>query len=407
MYLAIRWRAARLDAADWVALSMAGGPSSTTRSSSRRADLGHALQPNNVALALAAYVLHRLCDPAERLLLTQSWARTVARFTSTRLVTLPVAVVVLLALGLQPSIGLDDTAQRFHRTIPKPAELPIASGYTTFDAFTPDATPQVDGDMISDVGIVLDAAAGPDGHVFDFTNSPLLFNFLIDRRPEYRFFDVAMAIRQQDQQALIDEFESSPPDAIVWSSLYAGLPAWDGIWNQVRHYDVADWILDRYEPYASVQGYGVWVPKGRAATLPDPADLPTAMPATRDGLYDAMGCDWGTTPNYFSPRPTRSERARAVTISDGTTVGCALPDERGGRELARGRRTGALATGEGRARAPARRSRERDELRDPARARRVRSTCRSMRAGSGGSSETSCSSRRRAGTPGIELRLIA
>ena len=105
-----------------------------------RADLGHALQPNNVALALAAYVLHRLCDPAERLLLTQSWARTVARFTSTRLVTLPVAVVVLLALGLQPSIGLDDTAQRFHRTIPKPAELD-ASGYTTFDAFTPDATP--------------------------------------------------------------------------------------------------------------------------------------------------------------------------------------------------------------------------------------------------------------------------
>ena len=231
---------------------------------------------------------------------------------------------MLLALGLQPSIGLDDTAQRFHRTIPKPAELPRV-GYTTFDLFTPDASPQVDGDMISDVGIVLDAAAGPDGHVFDFTNSPLLFNFLIDRRPEYRLFDVAMAIQQRDQQALIDEFESSPPDAIVWSSLYAGLPAWDGIWNQVRHYDVADWILDRYEPYASVQGYGIWVPKGRAATLPDPADLPTAMPVTRAGLYDAMGCDWGTTPNYFSPRPTRSERARAVTISDGTTGRVPLP----------------------------------------------------------------------------------
>ena len=89
------------------------------------ADLGHALQPNNVTLALAAYVLHRLCDPAERVLLTQSWARRSHALTSTRLVTLPVAVVVLLALGLQPSIGLDDTAQRFHRTIPKPAELPV------------------------------------------------------------------------------------------------------------------------------------------------------------------------------------------------------------------------------------------------------------------------------------------
>ena len=162
VYLAIRWRAARLDTADWVALSMAGWTVAYYPKFLGHADLGHTLQPNNVALALAAYVLHRLCDPAERLLLTQSSARAVARFTSTRLVTLPVAVVVLLALGLQPSIGLEDTAQRFHRTIPKPAELPRV-GYTTFDAFTPDATPQVDGDMISDVGIVLDAAGGPDG----------------------------------------------------------------------------------------------------------------------------------------------------------------------------------------------------------------------------------------------------
>ena len=78
----------------------------------------------------------------------------------------------------------------------------------------------------------------------------------------------------------------------------------------------------------SVQGYGVWVPKGVPQRFRIPADLPTAVPATRAGLYDTMGCDWGTTPNYFSPRPTRSEQARAVTISDGTTGRVPLPAKR-------------------------------------------------------------------------------
>ena len=77
----------------------------------------------------------------------------------------------------------------------------------------------------------------------------MLFHYLLDRRPSTRYFHVSMAIRKHTQADLIKELERRPPKLVVFSSSPAfGLPSWDGISNQVRHYDVSQYILDHYRP---------------------------------------------------------------------------------------------------------------------------------------------------------------
>ena len=176
-----------------------------------------------------------------------AWRDTARRGFS----TLPFVVVMLLSLGVRTRDFVDETAQRFHRTVPKQAAV-ARFGYTTFDECTPSEAGATDGDMIQDLDALLNAAgAGPGAEVFDFTNSPLLFHYLLDRRPATRYFHVSMAIRSQDQRDLVEELRLDPPPVIVYSSLYAGQPGWDRIGSEERHYEVANWILDHYEPYAN------------------------------------------------------------------------------------------------------------------------------------------------------------
>lgn len=314
LYLTARWRVRGFNPVDWTAAVLTAWTIMYYVKFLARADLGHGLHSNHMTLMLACYLIHRVLDPAERALLRTQAGRAVAKVASTRVLSMALAIAAVPLMGMQLTVAAANLDSRFHREVPQEVEVPRL-GYT--DPSDEDRIlPAVDGDFLGDIGTLLDAAAGPDGAVFDFTNSPLLVHYLLDRPPPTRYYNISLAIRSRDQLALIEDLEESPPAVVVWSSTGGGLPMWDGLANWTRHYEVADWILDRYEPWAEVRGYALWVPRGTGADLSDPALLDLVEePDTEDLYYESGACDWGLAPTYFSPRPAQADLARAVELT--------------------------------------------------------------------------------------------
>src|SRR5207302_144912 len=90
--------------------------------------------------------------------------------------------------------------------------------------------------------------------VFDFSNDPGLYYYLLGRGPRTKYYHVSMAIPEAAQDDLIAELRSNRPKLVVFTDDRYGLPGWDGIPNMVRHYDVSQYILDNYRPLVSIRG---------------------------------------------------------------------------------------------------------------------------------------------------------
>ena len=89
--------------------------------------------------------------------------------------------------------------------------------------------------------------------IFDFTNQPGLYHFLLDRKPASRFFHVSMAIRPATQQEVISDLKRTRPPLIVYRSDTGGLGGWDGIPSVVRHHEIS-----RFVSTATAPGRGLW-----------------------------------------------------------------------------------------------------------------------------------------------------
>ncbi len=194
---------------------------------------------------------------------------------------------------------------RLHAEVmaPPPSQAPML-GYTV--AGSTDVT------EIVDVEKVLATYAPGDEPVFDFANEPGILYYLLGRRPGTRFYHVSMAIPANAQQELVSELQKSRPPVVVFTDTSFGLPTWDGAINPVRHYDVSEYLLDHYAPFADIQGQLLLIRDDLAAHRPR---LPVlAVPPRTTNLYFAgPSCNWGDVPNFLDP-PSRSERQAAVTI---------------------------------------------------------------------------------------------
>lgn len=170
-----------------------------------------------------------------------------------------------------------------------------------------------DGDLTQHVVDRIDravtAAGGRTHGFFDFTNSPGLFHYVLGIPSVSPFFDIAMAIPVDTQRQVISDLERASPEVVAWSApeSFVGLPSWDGVPNQVRHYLVAEWILDRYVPYVKVAGYGIWVRRSARSSLPDPSTL-DPDPDTDEIDTQTPECDWGRAARYLDQVPTASSR---------------------------------------------------------------------------------------------------
>ena len=168
----------------------------------------------------------------------------------------------------------------------------------------------VDAGLLRDLDSSIRAYAGDDGPVFDMTNSLGYLYYLLGRLPGTRFIDVSMAIPDYAQRLLIDELKTVRPPVVIYDADSIGMPIWDGITSDVRHYEVSEYVLRGWTPVLRTHGVLVMARNDLVATRPVPTL--TTPPQTNDLYFTGPTCDWGATPNYL-PIPD-SDRATTLPV---------------------------------------------------------------------------------------------
>ena len=268
-----------------------------------RADFPHLYQVFAVAVPLVAYALYRLLSLLEE--------RPIRLGASHAVPCRWVTAIALIAVAVFSPTSVIDAAGAIPGRVSSQAHFDPVSPRLGF--LSPRATSI---EAIEDVGRILDAYLGPDARVFDFSNNPFLFYYLLDRRPTNRYFHVSMAAREHTQSDLVEDLERRKPPLIVFSSSAAwGLPAWDGISNQVRHYKVSAYLLDRYRPLLSSHSFVFMARKDVDLRRQPGLEAQLHERPVTEGLYDEpIPCDWGYAPNFLGPTPDERDAAQAVEV---------------------------------------------------------------------------------------------
>jgi hypothetical protein len=170
-------------------------------------------------------------------------------------------------------------------------------GYARADAF--------DQSTYVNMKKVLNAGVGQVESVFDFSNEPGFYYYLLQYQPSTRYYHVQLAIREDTQADLLVELRRHPPALVIYSNERYGPSTWDYIPNEVRHYDVSQWILDNYRPWLISDTQVVYARGDRA--LPRIPDGLEPTPISTDVVFrGAPTCDWAYAPNFFSVVPGRA-----------------------------------------------------------------------------------------------------
>ena len=248
-----------------------------------RPDL-HVLGGVVYAFPVVVYALARGLEPGDRELAAGAPGRAPRHVLS-------VAVVgaLLVTAATPASRLLGDLPDRFTEEVASAPEVPRI-GYSGNGELPV---------LMADTQAVVDAV-GPDARLFDFTNQPALVYYLLGLDSPTRYFHVSMAIRAPNQADLIDELEADPPELVLYWSSAAGLSHWDGVVNQVRHYDVSQYVLEHYRPWVSVHGQLFYLRND--IDPPDLASLAAEVsvaPRTGDLSGEILPCDWGTAPAFL------------------------------------------------------------------------------------------------------------
>jgi hypothetical protein len=173
--------------------------------------------------------------------------------------------------------------------------------------------------VLDSLGAALDSLVEPGDTVFDFSNAPGVVHYVLDLPPSTRYYHVSFAIRGRNQSDLVSRLDARPAAAVVLGTerAFNNLPAWDEIVNQVRHYDVSEFLLDEYVPVSAVDGFVLMAPRESGAL-------------DRELYFRGEPCDWGYVPNFLSETP--AEGAESVRLPmrkspDGRRVALTLPPD--------------------------------------------------------------------------------
>ena len=260
-----------------------------------RAD-GHVYHPYTMAIPLLLYIAYRLMSGVEVWIARHSWGALLTTTLSRHPLSLVLLVVAALATpGNLPKL-VDQAPARYRALAANEPWQPLL-GYAAPSA--------VDRGVYSDIDQVVHAYLGPNDTLFDFSNEPGLYYYLMANRPPSRYYEVVMAMPSDVQQDLVARLKSSHPKLVVFTNDQYGLPSWDHIPNQVRHYEISQYLLDNYHPLLDVQSQLILVANDASVPTPNALGLKLNKPLAVNNLYfDAPACDWGYTPNFFSVTPT-------------------------------------------------------------------------------------------------------
>jgi hypothetical protein len=157
--------------------------------------------------------------------------------------------------------------------------------------------------LVQDLATVLDTYAGQHAPVFDMTNGLGYFYYLLDRRPGTRFAHVSMAEPPFAQEMLISELKRSRPPVVIFDAGQIGMPEWDGIRNDVRHYMVSQYLLSGWQPLLLMNGELLLLRRDLMADRPPMPQL-KVPPLTTDLWFSSPQCRWGSVPNFLGSAPS-------------------------------------------------------------------------------------------------------
>jgi hypothetical protein len=287
------------EARDWVAVAAAAFVALYQEKALGRFEPVHTWQVFGAGLPLVLLCSWRLFEGLDRLIV--AWWRgrdaRLIRFAQ------PVTAVLVpaIALGLIYAGPLHTAGGQHH--VSGVAEGSVARlGYV--------APGVIDTGLLRDLDTSIRAYAGDDGPVFDMTNSLGYLYFVLGRAPGTRFTHVDMAISKYAQRLLINELKAARPPVVIYDATSIGMPVWDGIIGDVRHYEVSEYVLRGWTPVLRTHGVLVMARNDLLASRSVPAL--TTSPQTIDLYFSGPSCDWGATPNYL-PIPD-SDRATTLPV---------------------------------------------------------------------------------------------
>lgn len=281
----------------WVALAAAILAGLYGEKAVTRFDNGHVAQSLTVAMFLLAVLWAGLLSRSDE------WVNRRLRALPRGLTapTWPVQPVSALALVVVvtavPSVlrhGWDAPAN--NKAIVTGDSRPLI-GYSSPDS--------LDDGLLRDLRALTDSLAGPHGRVFDFTNSPGFFYYLLGGELPTKFFHISMAIGEFSQEIAVRQLKESRPEVVVFDAGF-GLPVWDGPHNQVRHFAISSYLLHGWTPV--VRSHNVMFLLRNDLVKSMPPLPPLAQPARTKDLYPvAPRCDWGFAANYLRSPPNGAE----------------------------------------------------------------------------------------------------
>lgn len=290
------------EARDWVGVTAAAFMALYLEKLFGKFEFIHVWQMFGAGLPLVLFWSWRLLDRLGQPLVT--WWR--GRDTGLIRLAQPVtaALVPVIALGLVYAGPLRKVDGQHH-----------LAGVTdaSFGRLGYAARGAVDTGLLRDLDTSIRAYAGDDGPVFDLTNSPGYLYFLLGRAPGTRFIHVSMAVPAYAQRLVIDELKAARPPVVIYDSTSIGMPTWDGIASDVRHYEVSEFVLRGWTPVLRTHGVLVMA---RNDLVSRPVPALSTPPQTTDLYFSGPPCRWGATPNYL-PVPD-SDRAPTLPVHPGT-----------------------------------------------------------------------------------------
>jgi hypothetical protein len=195
-------------------------------------------------------------------------------------------------------------------SVATPAPPPVVRGGPSIGFATPDVLKP---GLVSNVKRVFDTEAGPAGAVFDLSDAPGLVEFLLERNPASRFYDISLAITPAAQRLVVADLARNRPRLILFTGT-SGLPRWDFINNEVRQYLVAQYVLNHYRPLVATSGELIFIADD---VVPAPLPKLTGHPSTRNLYFSQNTCAFGTS-QTSSTRPRCRRRQRGASSSRST-----------------------------------------------------------------------------------------
>jgi hypothetical protein len=292
-----RWR--RLSVEHYLGLCSAGWTLLWFQEPAGRPDAGHlgyafatAVPLLLIAVALVVDALERAVDTATRSRVRDRVGSPGERARSARL-QMP-ALAVLCSVALVAPTGIGSVVHRqvgaLHAVVPDPAPPPVVTGGPSLGY----ASGAMGAGFAEGLASLLERYAGPSGPVFDFSNAPGLFYYLLDRRPGSVVYDINEVESPAAQRLVIGDLEHSRPRVVVWQGF--GASAKDEIPNEVRYYLVAHYLLAHYRPLETFEHEHLLIADD------DPLAPPLAEERPLD--LDEFACSWGEVPNFLLPPST-------------------------------------------------------------------------------------------------------